>query len=92
LVIIKKNSFFIIKGLFSPFFFTIIVKINLNLLNAEMSWSSEDYIEELLIVAYQKGKGGLLMDVASKIQMDKKIDRTRSFELAAKELNIEIPD
>jgi hypothetical protein len=57
-----------------------------------MSWSSEDYIEELLYVAYQKGKGGLLMDVASKIQMDKKIDRTRSFELAAKELNIEIPD
>lgn len=57
-----------------------------------MSWSSEDYIEELLIVAHQKGKGGLLMDVASKIQIDKKIDRTRSFELAAKELNIEIPD
>ena len=57
-----------------------------------MSWSSEDYIEELLIVAYQKGKGGLLMDVASKIQMDKKIDRTRSFELAAKELNIEITE
>jgi len=57
-----------------------------------MSWSSEDYIEELLYVAHQKGKGGLLMDVASKIQMDKKIDRTSSFELAAKELNIEIPD
>jgi hypothetical protein len=32
------------------------------------------------------------MDVASKIQMDKKVDRTKSFELAAKELNIEIPD
>jgi hypothetical protein len=57
-----------------------------------MSWSSEDYIEELLVTAYQKGKGGLLIDVASKIQMDKKVDRTRSFELAAKELNIEIPD
>jgi hypothetical protein len=57
-----------------------------------MSWSSEDYIEELLYVAHQKGKGSLLMDVASKIQMDKKIDRTSSFELAAKELNIEIPD
>lgn len=57
-----------------------------------MSWSSEDYIEELLVTAHQKGKGGLLMDVASKIQMDKKVDRTRSFELAAKELNIEIPD
>jgi len=57
-----------------------------------MSWSSEDYIEELLVVAYQKGKGGLLMDVANKIQMDMKVDRTRSFELAAKELNIEIPD
>jgi hypothetical protein len=57
-----------------------------------MSWSSEDYIEELLYVAHQKGKGMLLMDAASKIQMDKKVDRTRSFELAAKELNIEIPD
>lgn len=57
-----------------------------------MSWSSEDYIEELLVVAYQNGKGTLLMDVASKIQMDKKVDRTKSFELAAKELNIEIPD
>ena len=57
-----------------------------------MSWSSEDYIEELLYVAHQKGKGGLLMDVASKIQMDKKIDRTSSFELAAKKLNIKIPD
>jgi hypothetical protein len=57
-----------------------------------MSWSSEDYIEELLVVAHQKGKGGLLMDVASKIQIDNKVDRTRSFELAAKELNIEIPD
>ena len=32
------------------------------------------------------------MDVASKIQMDNKIDRTKSYELAAKELNIEIPD
>lgn len=57
-----------------------------------MSWSSEDYIEELLIIAYQKGKGTLLMDVANKIQMEKKVDRTRSFELAAIELNIEIPD
>jgi hypothetical protein len=57
-----------------------------------MSWSSEDYIEEILVSAYQKGKGGLLIDVASKIQMDKKVDRTKSFELAAKELNIEIPD
>ena len=64
----------------------------INLFNTEMSWSSEDYIEELLIVAYQKGKGGLLMDVASKIQMDRKVDRTKSFELAARELNIEIPD
>ena len=36
-----------------------------------MSWSSEDYIEELLVVAYQKGKGGLLMDIANKIQIDK---------------------
>ena len=57
-----------------------------------MSWSSEYYIEELLVVAYQKGKGGLLMDIANKIQIDKMVDRTRSFELAAKELNIEIPD
>lgn len=57
-----------------------------------MSWSSEDYIEELLVVAHQKGKGGLLMDIANKIQIDKMVDRTRSFELAAKELNIEIPD
>jgi hypothetical protein len=57
-----------------------------------MSWSSEDYIEELLYVAHQIGKGGLLMDVASKIQVENKVDRTRSFELAAKELNIEIPD
>jgi hypothetical protein len=64
----------------------------LNLFNTEMSWSSEDYIEELLVVAYKKGKEALLMDVASKIQMDKKVDRTKSFELAAKELNIEIPD
>ena len=79
-------------GLFSPFFFIIIVLNQINLFNTEMSWSSEDYIEELLVTAHQKGKGGLLMDVASKIQMDKKVDRTRSFELAAKELNIEIPD
>lgn len=57
-----------------------------------MSWSSEDYIEELLYAAHQRGKGGLLMDVASKIQVENKIDRTKSFELAAKELNIEIPD
>jgi len=57
-----------------------------------MSWSSEDYIEEILYVAHKKGKSNLLMDVASKIQMDKKIDRPKSFELAAKELNIEIPD
>jgi hypothetical protein len=57
-----------------------------------MSWSSEDYIEEILIAAHQKGKRVLLMDVASKIQMDKMVDRTRSFELAARELNIEIPD
>ena len=57
-----------------------------------MSWSSEDYIEELLVVAYQKGKSTLLMDVATKIQMDQKVDRPKSFELAAKELNIEIPD
>ena len=64
----------------------------INLSNTEMSWSSEDYIEELLVAAYQKGKGGLLMDVANKIQMDKMVGRTRSFELAAKELNIEIPD
>ena len=79
-------------GLFSPFFFIIIVLNKINLFNTEMGWSSEDYIEELLVVAYQKGKGGLLMDVANKIQMDKMVDRTRSFELAAKELNIEIPD
>jgi hypothetical protein len=64
----------------------------INLSNTEMSWSSEDYIEELLVAAYQKGKGGLLMDVANKIQMDKMVGRTRSFELAAKELNIEISD
>jgi len=32
------------------------------------------------------------MDVANKIQMDKMVGRTRSFELAAKELNIEISD
>ena len=57
-----------------------------------MGWSSEDYIEEILYVAHKKGKSNLLMDVASKIQMDKKIDRPKSFELAAKELNIEIPD
>lgn len=57
-----------------------------------MSWSSEDYIEELLIAAYQKGKGAILMEAAIKIQMDKKIDRTRSYEIAAKALNIEIPD
>ena len=57
-----------------------------------MSWSSEDYIEELLYVAHKKGKSTLLMDVATKIQMDKKVDRPKSFELAAKELNIEIPD
>ena len=57
-----------------------------------MSWSSEDYIEELLYAAHQRGKGGLLMDVASKIQVENKVDRTKSFELAAKELNIEIPD
>lgn len=57
-----------------------------------MSCSSEDYIEELLIVAYQKGKGTILMEAAIKIQMDKKIDRTRSYELAAKAFNIEIPD
>ena len=57
-----------------------------------MSWSSEDYIEELLYVAHQKGKSALLMDIAIKIQMDKKVDRPKSFELAAKELNIEIPD
>jgi hypothetical protein len=57
-----------------------------------MSWSSEDYIEELLFVAHKKGKGTLLMDVASKIQIDKKLDRSKSFELAARELNIEIPD
>jgi len=92
LVIINKFIFYFTKGLFSPFFFIIIVLNQLNLFNTEMGWSSEDYIEELLVIAYQKGKGGLLMDVASKIQMDKKIDRTRSFELAAKELNIEIPD
>ena len=57
-----------------------------------MSWSSEDYIEELLYVAHQKGKSGLLMDVALKIQMDKRMDKIKSYELAAKELNIEIPD
>jgi hypothetical protein len=57
-----------------------------------MSWSGEDYIEEILIIAYQKGKGSLLMDVANKIQMNQKVERIRSFELAAKELNIEIPD
>ena len=57
-----------------------------------MSWSSEDYIEELLVAAYKKGKEALLMDIAGKIQMDKKVDRTKSFELAAKELNIGIPD
>jgi len=57
-----------------------------------MSWSSEDYIEELLYVAHKIGKGALLMDVANKIQMDTKVDRTKSFELAAKELNIKIPD
>ncbi len=57
-----------------------------------MSWSSEDYIEELLYVAHRNGKGTLLMDVATKIQMDCKVDRSKSFELAAKELNIEIPD
>jgi len=79
-------------GLFSPFFFITIILNQINLFNTEMSWSSEDYIEEILVSAYQKGKGGLLIDVASKIQMDKKVDRTKSFELAAKELNIEIPD
>lgn len=57
-----------------------------------MSWSNEEYIEELLWFAHEKGKGNLLMDVASKIQMDKKVDRAKSFELAAKQLNIEIPD
>ena len=57
-----------------------------------MSWSNEEYIEELLWFAYEKGKGNLLMDVATKIQMDKKVDRAKSFELAAKQLNIEIPD
>ena len=57
-----------------------------------MSWSSEDYVEELLYFAHKKGKGTLLMEVASKIQIDRKIDRTTSFEIAARELNIEIPD
>lgn len=57
-----------------------------------MSWSNEEYIEELLWFAYEKGKGNLLMDTANKIQSDKKVDRTKSFELAAKQLNIEIPD
>jgi hypothetical protein len=57
-----------------------------------MSWSNEEYIEELLWFAYEKGKGNLLMEVASKIQIDRKVDRTKSFELAAQELNIEIPD
>ena len=79
-------------GLFSPFFFIIIVLNKLILFNTEMGWSSEDYIEELLYVAHQKGKSGLLMDVALKIQMDKRMDKIKSYELAAKELNIEIPD
>lgn len=57
-----------------------------------MSWSSEEYIEELLYVAHKTGKGALLMDIASKIQIDIKVDRPKSFELAARELNIEIPD
>ena len=57
-----------------------------------MSWSNEEYIEELLWFAHEKGKGNLLMDTASKIQMDYKVDRPKSFELAAKQLNIEIPD
>jgi hypothetical protein len=64
----------------------------INLFNTEMGWSSEDYIEELLYVAHQKGKSSLLMDVALKIQMDKRMDKIKSYELAAKELNIEIPD
>jgi hypothetical protein len=44
----------------------------------------KDYIEELLVVAYKKGKEALLMDVAGKIQVDRKVDRTKSFELVAK--------
>lgn len=57
-----------------------------------MSWSNEDYIEELLWFAHEKGKGNLLLESASKIEKEQKVGRSTAFSIAAKQLNIEIPD
>ena len=57
-----------------------------------MSWSNEEYIEELLWFAYEKGKGSLLLESADKIEKEQRVERITAFSIAAKQLNIEIPD
>jgi hypothetical protein len=57
-----------------------------------MSWSNEKLIEELIWVAHSKNLGGTLVEMASKIQLERKTGVVDSYLIAMKELNLEIPD
>ena len=53
-----------------------------------MSWSNEELIEELMWEAHEKGLGSELIDLASAIQSNEKLDRAESFQRAYNELKI----
>lgn len=57
-----------------------------------MSWSNEKLIEELIWIAHSENLGGTLVEVALKLQLEKKIGIVDSYLLAMKELDLKIPD
>jgi hypothetical protein len=57
-----------------------------------MSWSNEKLVEELIWIAHSENLGGTLVEMASKIQLEKKLGIVDSYLLAMKELNLKIPD
>lgn len=57
-----------------------------------MGWSNEKLVEELIWIAHSENLGGTLVEMASKLQLEKKLGIVDSYILAMKELNLEIPD
>jgi len=49
-------------------------------------------VEEFIWIVHSENLGGNLVEMASKIQFEKKLGIVDSYILAMKELNLEIPD
>jgi hypothetical protein len=57
-----------------------------------MSYSNEDYIEELMWLAHNENIGDELIKLVDKYTNINKLSRVDAFTLASKELGLKIPD